>query len=167
MRFKLKDKSVTLREKTYNAHVGGAPAPLREVRSRYRHLEAQSTGSVHSMRPGALPSPSSSSEPSIRTRGQNRLPLVETVDKSPCLTSSESPQRKGPTGPSVHPIKLSLIIAPTLLLQPSLYEESMSTQMPVLPVMAPSSKSGSNADADPEEMLRKTRLFSLSVITVS
>lgn len=67
----------------------------------------------------------------------------------------------------MHPIAPSLTKDAALLLHPSLYELSMSTQMPVLPVRAPSSRSGSKADADPEVRLRKTRLFSWSVITVS
>lgn len=91
---------VTMLEGQYwlhNAHVGGAPAPLREVRSSIRHLDGQSTGSVHVTLDGDLPSPSSSSAPSMRTRGQNRFPLVDTVDRSPCMTSRERPHRKAPT----------------------------------------------------------------------
>ena len=67
----------------------------------------------------------------------------------------------------MHPAAASLTKAAPRLLHSSLYDESMSTQMPVLPVRAPSSKSGSKADADPDVRLRNSRLFSSSVITVS
>jgi len=42
---------------SHSAQVGGAPAPLRLVRSRYRHLFMQSIGSVHSMWPWLRPLP--------------------------------------------------------------------------------------------------------------
>lgn len=55
--------------------------------------EALPIGSLHSMYGSELPSPSWSSEPVSKTRGQKRLPDVSTVLKSPCLTSTLSPHK--------------------------------------------------------------------------
>jgi len=102
------------------AHAGGAPKPWRDERSRNRHFCRQSAktqgvrgfdtlqsawavgvredgmripiGSVHSRCMPPWPSPLASSAPLSSTRGQNRLPSVCTVDKSPCLTCTQNPQ---------------------------------------------------------------------------
>ena len=118
------------------------------------------------MRAFAIPTPSWSSEPSSSTRGQKGLPVTSTVDRSPCFTSTLSPHISLATNPSAQPIMPSLAAAILGCEHPSFILLSRSTHTPVFPVIEPSSMSMSNAEATPDEMLRKV-ISSLSVRTVS
>ena len=82
---------------------------------------------------------------------------MATVSRSPCLTVTERPHKNLAIHlSSRHPMRPSLILAATSFPQPWFMLESRSTHTPVFCVIAPSSRSMSNALADAEDTLRNS-----------